>query len=84
MNDLSFEKAQCFPTFIGNFNDCSGFIYYCTRQMGKGHLHSSIVRNIDGDESNQLTSVQCFEGEYRSLIAINDEGEPEMEEDYHK
>ncbi|CAG9614993.1 hypothetical protein BACCIP111899_04227 [Bacillus rhizoplanae] len=52
-------------------------------KKGKRNLQLWIARDIDGDESNQLTSSQCLEAEYRSLIAIDYEGEPKLDEDFY-
>ncbi|SFD03101.1 hypothetical protein SAMN04488168_11536 [Bacillus sp. 491mf] len=53
-------------------------------KKGKRNLQLWTARDIDGDESNQLTSSQCLEAEYRSLIAIDYEGEPKLDEGFYR
>lgn len=53
-------------------------------EKGKKNLRLLVARDIDGDESDQLTSVQCLEVEYRSLIAIDYEGDLKIDEDFHR
>ncbi|MGP1908355.1 hypothetical protein ACTSEZ_09280 [Metabacillus sp. JX24] len=49
-------------------------------ERGIPNLKIWVCRDIDGDEMDHLTSENCFEKEYRSLIAIDHSG-PKIDDD---
>ncbi|MDQ0247377.1 hypothetical protein J2S09_005026 [Bacillus fengqiuensis] len=52
------------------------------KEKDKKNLRLWIVRDIDGDESENLTSNHCLEKEYRSQIAFDYDG-PKLDGDFY-
>ncbi|MEO2076628.1 MAG: hypothetical protein ABGX20_14760 [Bacillus sp. (in: firmicutes)] len=50
--------------------------------QGKQNLRIWVCRDIDGDESNELTSENCLEKEYRSQIVIDFDDDSVEDDEY--